>query len=83
MATCPLQYSCLEKLKDRRAWQATIHGVPKSQTGLSTHTTTVYYEDFARNLPHQLNIWAKLQAAIRPSPIITSESRMHFATPTS
>ena len=30
-----LQYSCLENPMDRRAWQATIHGVTKSQTGLS------------------------------------------------
>ena len=28
----PLQYSCLEKLMDRGAWQATVHGVAKSQT---------------------------------------------------
>ena len=28
----PLQYSCLEKLMERRAWQATIHGMAKSQT---------------------------------------------------
>ena len=28
----PLQYSCLENSMDRRAWQATIHGVAKSQT---------------------------------------------------
>ena len=28
----PLQYSCLENLMDRRAWQATIHKVAKSQT---------------------------------------------------
>ena len=28
----PLQYSCLEKSMDRRAWWATIHGVSKSQT---------------------------------------------------
>jgi len=26
---CPLQYSCLENPMDRRAWQTTIHGVPK------------------------------------------------------
>ena len=26
------QYSCLENPIDRRAWQATVHGVPKSQT---------------------------------------------------
>ena len=28
----PLQYSCLEDPHDRGAWQATIHGVAKSQT---------------------------------------------------
>ena len=26
----PLQYSCLENPMDRGAWQATVHGVPKS-----------------------------------------------------
>ena len=30
----PLQYSCLENSMDRGPWQATIHGVTKSQTGL-------------------------------------------------
>ena len=28
----PLQYSCLENSMDRGAWQATVHGVPNSQT---------------------------------------------------
>ena len=27
----PLQYSCLENSMDKGAWQATIHGVTKSQ----------------------------------------------------
>ena len=27
----PLQYSCLENLMDRGAWQAPVHGVTKSQ----------------------------------------------------
>ena len=31
----PLQYSCLENPMDRGAWQATVHGISKSQTGLS------------------------------------------------
>ena len=31
----PLQYSCLENLKDRGAWQAMVHGVAKSWTKLS------------------------------------------------
>ena len=29
-----LQYSCLENSMDRGAWQATVHGVTKSQTRL-------------------------------------------------
>ena len=28
----PLQYSCLENSMDSGAWQATVHGVAKSQT---------------------------------------------------
>ena len=32
----PLQYSCLENSMDRGTWQATVHGVAKSQTQLST-----------------------------------------------
>jgi len=31
----PLQYSCLENPMDRGAWQATVHGVAKSPTGLT------------------------------------------------
>ena len=31
----PFQYSCLENPMDRGAWQATVHGVTKSQTRLS------------------------------------------------
>ena len=31
----PLQYSCLENSVDREAWQATVHGIVKSQTRLS------------------------------------------------
>ena len=35
----PLHYSCLENPVDRGAWQATVHGVAKSQTKLSRYTT--------------------------------------------
>ena len=31
----PLQYSCLENAMDREAWQAIVHVVAESQTGLS------------------------------------------------
>ena len=41
----PLQYSCLENPMDRGAWWATVHGVAKSQTGLSDFTFTFRYAD--------------------------------------
>ena len=31
----PLQYSCLENPMDGGAWEAAVHGVAKSRTGLS------------------------------------------------
>ncbi|KAM9700771.1 centromere protein P isoform 2-T2 [Dama dama] len=37
--TNPLQYSCVENLVDRGAWQATVHGVAKSWTRLSNFTS--------------------------------------------
>ena len=35
----PLQYSCLEKLMDRGAWWATVHGVAKCWTRLKRWST--------------------------------------------
>ena len=39
----PLQYSCLENPIDRGAWRATVHGVAKSRTQLSTHSVVVLF----------------------------------------
>ena len=39
----PLQYSCLENPMDGGAWQATVHGVAKSQTQLSDFNFTFTY----------------------------------------
>ena len=39
----PLYYFCLEKPVDRGAWQATVHGVTKSQTLLNIHYCYYYY----------------------------------------
>ena len=39
-----LQYSCLENSRDRGAWRATVHGVTESQTRLSVHAHTKFYE---------------------------------------
>ena len=39
----PLQYSCLENPMEGGAWQATVHGVAKSQTQLIDFTFTQIY----------------------------------------
>ena len=44
----PLQYSCLENSTDRRAWQARVHGVTKSLTGLSDWACTHEHFLYAR-----------------------------------
>ena len=41
----PLQYSCLKNPKDRGAWQAIVHGVPKSWTRLKWLSTHSYLYD--------------------------------------
>ena len=39
----PLQYSCLENSMDRGAWWAAVHGVAKSQTGLSNFILSLFF----------------------------------------
>ena len=62
-----LQYSCLENSMDRGAWQATVHGVAKSQTQLSdsackTRRTIYLFCSFLLN-PLMLLLWLlRLQA---------------------
>ena len=41
----PLQYSCLENPMNRWAWWATVHGVAKSQTWLSSKHWQRHYGD--------------------------------------
>ena len=53
----PLQYSCLESSMDRGAWQATIHGVAKSQTQLS-HWTHTHMHVITHILSFLLSSWA-------------------------
>ena len=47
----PLQYSCLENLMDREAWWATVHGVTKNQTQLSTPTCLWSVSSVAQSCP--------------------------------
>ena len=46
----PLQYSCLKNFMHRGAWQATVHGVKKSQTWLSDQAHTNFMNQI-------LNLW--------------------------
>ena len=45
----PLQYSCLENPIDRGAWWATVHGVTKSQTEVSTDLGTLSWGKILAN----------------------------------
>ena len=46
----PLQYSCLENPMDRRAWQATVHGVAKSRTRLSDFNSLHFASDLLHSV---------------------------------
>ena len=57
------QHSFLENPMDRGAWRATVHGVEKSQTQLSTHTDSKTCDETAAYLnsyistSHLLDSW--------------------------
>ena len=51
----PLQFSCLENPMDRGAWQATIHGVVKSQTGLKRLSTRYGHFNYLSYLNNDLD----------------------------
>ena len=50
----PLQCSCLENSLDKVTWQATVRGVAKSGTQLSTHSTNKL--DKSCSVPNELEI---------------------------
>ena len=52
----PLQYSCLENIMDREAWQATVHGLTKSQRRLSDSHFGSYMSPQLLNSPSRLHI---------------------------
>ena len=54
----PLQYSCLENPMDRGAWQATVHGVAKSQTRLSDFTFTFHFHALEKEMATHSSVLA-------------------------
>ena len=59
----PLQYYCLENPMDREAWQATVHGVTKSQTQLSNwaHTLACTHSGRGKNPSHLTSALYQMQ----------------------
>ena len=45
-----LQYSCLGNPMDEGAWQAAVHGVAKSWTGLSNFTFTFHFHALEKEM---------------------------------
>ena len=44
----PLQYSCLENPKDRRAWRATAHGMTNRYDGATEHSFPKRWTEFRK-----------------------------------
>ena len=53
-----IQYSCLENPMDRGAWQATVHGVAKSRTGLKRFSAGTH--TWKAQVPSQEPRWSSL-----------------------
>ena len=54
----PVQYSCLENPMDRGAWQATGHGVTKSQTRLNDFTFTFHFHALGKEMATHSSVLA-------------------------
>ena len=54
----PLQYSCLETPMDGGAWQASVHGVVRSRTGLSDFTFTFHFHGLKKEMATRSSVLA-------------------------
>ena len=70
----PLQYSCLENLMDRGAWQATVYRVTKSQTRLSTHDAS-----WSQVLPTRPCLWHNSPTLVEQSMFGCSVTLLNLA----
>ena len=72
----PLQYSCLGNPMDRGAWRATVYGVTKNRTWLSTHACLLF-RSYTRAREDELRIWADQMNDFRGF----NDSRASFCSP--
>ena len=54
----PLQYSCLENPMGGGAWQAAVHGVAKSRTGLSDFTFAFHFHALEKEMATHSSVLA-------------------------
>ena len=54
----PLQHSCLENPMDGGAWWAAVHGVAKSQTGLSDFTFIFHFHALEKEMATHSSVLA-------------------------
>ena len=54
----PLQYSCLEKTMDGKAWWAAVHGVARSRTRLSDFSFTFHFHTLEKEMATHSSVLA-------------------------
>ena len=70
-----LQYSCLENLMDRGAWQAAVHEVAKSRTRLSNFTFTFHFHVLKKEMATHSSVLAwRIPRTGEPGGLLSMES---------
>ena len=68
----PLQYSCLENPVDRGTWQATVHRVTKSWTGLSGFTFTFHLHALEKEMATHSSVLAwRIPGMLEPGGLLS------------
>ena len=71
------QYSCLKNLKDRGAWQATVHGLAKSRTQLSNFPFTFHLHAWEKEMaPHSSVLAWRTPGMGEPVGVAQSQTRL-------
>ena len=71
----PLQYFCLENLMGGGAWEAAVHGVAKSRTGLSDFTFTFHFHALEKEMATYSSVLAwRIPATGEPGGLLSMRS---------
>ena len=71
----PLQYSCLETPMDGQAWWAAVHGVAKSQIGLSDFPFTFHFHALEKEMATHSSVLAwRIPRTVEPGGLLSMGS---------